>query len=62
METYLTPTQVADFLQISVQTARIIIKSSMPYIVIGREIRVKESDLTDYLKNEERRLDADLQS
>lgn len=60
METYLTPTQIAESLQVSVQTARIIIKANMPYVVIGREIRVKESAVTDYLKNEERKLNADI--
>lgn len=61
MEKYLTTQQVADALQISVATARIIIKANIPYLNIGREIRVKESDVDEYLKKGEKNAGTDVQ-
>lgn len=57
MERYLTPTDVAEALQVSVATARTIIKANIPYVIVGREIRVKESDVDEYLEKEERRIE-----
>lgn len=61
MDTYLTTQQVADALQISVATARIIIKANMPYLTIGREIRVKESAVDEFLKKGEKSARTDIQ-
>lgn len=55
MEHYLTASDVAEALQISVATARTIIKANIPYVVIGREVRVRESDVDEYLRGIEER-------
>ena len=56
MDTYLTVEEVADILRVKRQTAREIIKTEIPYLIIGKRIRVKESDLFEYIDiNTERR-------
>ncbi len=50
MDRYLTTKDIADRMQISTATARIIVKANLPYVLIGgREMRVSETAFEDYL-------------
>ena len=50
MDRYLTTKDIADRMQISAATARIIVKANLPYVLIGgREMRVSETAFEDYL-------------
>lgn len=56
---YLTPQQVADILGLKQATARLLIKSQMPYIRIGNgRVLVEEQDFTRWIESRERNSNA----
>ena len=57
MDRYLTTKDIADRMQITAATARILVKANLPYVRIGgREMRVSETAFENYLETITQRL------